>query len=129
MFGLITLFILGVLITGFVLVLQYRRKVADLELLTARLRKEVDGIQQRLLTLEGQDVAPAAAPAVPASVAPVAVPTPVPVPVPVPAPAPVQVSKAAAIEPVELAKAAPAAPLPPKPSPPCLLYTSDAADE
>ena len=117
MFGLITLFILGVLITGFVLVLQYRRKVADLELLTARLRKEVDGIQQRLLTLEGQDVAPAAAPAVPASVAPVAVPTPVPVPVPVPAPAPVQVSKAAAIEPVELAKAAPAAPLPPKPSP------------
>ncbi|MEF2268568.1 hypothetical protein V3C40_17490, partial [Janthinobacterium sp. LS2A] len=109
MFGLITLFILGVLITGFVLVLQYRRKVADLELLTARLRKEVDGIQQRLLTLEGQDVAPAAAPAVPAAVAPVAVPT----PVSVPAPAPVQVSKAAVIEPVELAKAAPAAPVPP----------------
>ena len=120
MFGLITLFILGVLITGFVLVLQYRRKVADLELLTARLRKEVDGIQQRLLALEGRNVAPAAAPAVPAAVAPVAVPTPVPVPVPVPvpAPAPVQVSKAAVIEPVELAKAAPAAPLPPKPSPP-----------
>ncbi|MGX9733965.1 DUF2339 domain-containing protein [Janthinobacterium aestuarii] len=114
MFGLITLFILGVLITGFVLVLQYRRKVADLELLTARLRKEVDGIQQRLLTLEGQDEAPAAAPAVPAAVAPVAVPT----PVSVPAPVQVQVSKAAVIEPVELAKVAPAAPVPPKPSPP-----------
>ncbi|MGK5003385.1 DUF2339 domain-containing protein [Janthinobacterium sp. LB2P70] len=118
MFGLITLFILGVLITGFVLVLQYRRKVADLELLTARLRKEVDGIQQRLLALEGRDVAPAAAPAVPAAVAPVTVPTPVPVPVPAPAPAPVQVSKAAVIEPVELSKVAPAAPEPPKPSPP-----------
>ncbi|SFX08140.1 Uncharacterized membrane protein [Janthinobacterium lividum] len=114
MFGLITLFILGLLITAFVLVLQYRRKVADLELLTARLRKEVDGIQQRLLTLEGQDVAPAAAPAVPAAVAPVAVPT----PVSVPAPVQVQVSKAAVIEPVELAKVAPAAPVPPKPSPP-----------
>ena len=116
MFGLITLFILGVLITGFVLVLQYRRKVADLELLTARLRKEVDGIQQRLLTLEGQDVAPAAAPAVPAAVTPVTVPTPV--SVPAPAPVQVQVSKAAVIEPVELAKVAPAAPLPPKPSTP-----------
>ena len=114
MFGLITLFILGVLITGFVLVLQYRRKVADLELLTARLRKEVDGIQQRLLALEGRNVAPAAAPAVPAAVAPVTVQT----PVSVHAPAPVPVSKAAVIEPVELAKAAPAAPLPPKPSPP-----------
>ena len=54
MFGLITLFILGVLITAFVQVLQYRRKVADLELLTARLRKEVDGIQQRLQALDGQ---------------------------------------------------------------------------
>lgn len=112
MFGLITLFILGLLITAFVQVLQYRRKVADLELLTARLRKEVDGIQQRLLTLEGQDVAPAASPAVPAAVVPVAVPTPVPVPVFAPAP------QAAVIEPVELAKAAPAAPVPPKPSPP-----------
>ena len=112
MFGLITLFILGVLITGFVLVLQYRRKVADLELLTARLRKEVDGIQQRLLTLEGQDAAPAPSSAVPAAVAPVAVPTPAPVPVSAPAP------QAAVIEPVELAKTAPAVPVPPKPSPP-----------
>ncbi|MDO8066249.1 DUF2339 domain-containing protein [Janthinobacterium sp. SUN206] len=103
MFGLITLFILGLLITAFVLVLQYRRKVADLELLTARLRKEVDGIQQRLRTLEGQGEAPAAtpvvpvAPAVPASAAPVAVPTPAPVP------------QAAAIKVAEVAQVAPAA--------------------
>ncbi|PJJ19035.1 Uncharacterized membrane protein [Janthinobacterium sp. OK676] len=112
MFGLITLIIFGLLITAFVQVLQYRRKVADLELLTARLRKEVDGIQQRLLTLEGQDLAPAPSSAVPAAVAPVAVPTPAPVPVSAPAP------QAAVIEPVELAKAAPAVPVPPKPSPP-----------
>ena len=112
MFGLITLIIFGLLITAFVQVLQYRRKVADLELLTARLRKEVDGIQQRLLTLEGQDAAPAPSSAVPAAVAPVAVPTPAPVPVSAPAP------QAAVIEPVELAKAAPAVPVPPKPSPP-----------
>ncbi len=112
MFGLITLIIFGLLITAFVQVLQYRRKVADLELLTTRLRKEVDGIQQRLLTLEGQDAAPAPSSAVPAAVAPVAVPTPAPVPVSAPAP------QAAVIEPVELAKAAPAVPVPPKPSPP-----------
>ncbi|MEG1327024.1 MAG: DUF2339 domain-containing protein, partial [Janthinobacterium sp.] len=116
MFGLITLIIFGLLITAFVQVLQYRRKVADLELLTARLRKEVDGIQQRLLTLEGQDAAPAPSSAVPAAVAPVAVPTPAPVPAPVSVSAPA--SQAAVIEPVELAKAAPAVPLPPKPSPP-----------
>ena len=112
MFGLITLIIFGLLVTAFVQVLQYRRKVADLELLTARLRKEVDGIQQRLLTLEGQDAAPAPSSAVPAAVAPVAVPTPAPVPVSAPAP------QAAVIEPVELAKTAPAVPVPPKPSPP-----------
>ncbi len=64
MFGLISLIILGLLITAFVLVLQHRRKVADLELLTARLRKEVDSIGQRLRALEGQAEAPAAAPAV-----------------------------------------------------------------
>ncbi|NHQ93895.1 hypothetical protein GYK42_26375, partial [Janthinobacterium lividum] len=110
MFGLITLFIVGLLITAFVQVLQYRRKVADLELLTARLRKEVDGIQQRLLTLEGQDGAPAASPVVPAAVAPVLA--------PVSPPAPVQVPQAAVIEPVALAKVAPAAPVPPKPVPP-----------
>lgn len=117
MFGLISLIIFGLLITAFVQVLQYRRKVADLEVLTARLRKDVDSVQARLHALEGQDVAPAAAPAV-KSTAPV----PAPVPVSVPAPAPVQVqvpvSKAALIEPVELAKVAPAAPLPPKPAPP-----------
>ncbi|PKB21496.1 DUF2339 domain-containing protein [Janthinobacterium sp. 64] len=115
MFGLISLIIFGLLITAFVQVLQYRRKVADLELLTARLRKEVDGIGQRLRALEGQAEAPAAAPAVKS-----AAPVPVPASVPVPAPVQVQVpvSKAARIEPVELAKAAPAVPVPPKPSPP-----------
>ena len=85
MFGLITLFILGLLITAFVLALQYRRKVADLELLTARLRKEVNGIQQRLQALEGQADAPIAPPAV-ESVVPVPVPVPVPVAVRVPQP-------------------------------------------
>ncbi|PLY42320.1 hypothetical protein CSZ94_10955 [Janthinobacterium sp. ROICE36] len=104
MFGLITLFILGLLITGFVLVLQYRRKVADLELLTARLRKEVDSIHKRLQTLEGQDKAPAIAPPVER-----AAPAPVPVPAPISAPAPVP--KAAMMAPVELAKVAPAAPV------------------
>lgn len=115
MFGLISLIIFGLLITAFVQVLQYRRKVADLELLTARLRKDVDSVQARLRALEGQAEAPVAAPAVKS-----AAPVPVPVPVSVPAPAPVlvPVSKAALIEPVELAKVAPAAPLPPKPAPP-----------
>ncbi|MDN2695112.1 DUF2339 domain-containing protein [Janthinobacterium sp. SUN073] len=103
MFGLISLIIFGLLITAFVQVLQYRRKVADLELLTARLRKEVDSIHKRLQTLEGQAEAPAAAPVMKSA-------APVPVQVPV--------SKAARIEPVELAKVAPAAPLPPKPAPP-----------
>ena len=113
MFGLISLIIFGLLITAFVQVLQYRRKVADLELLTARLRKDVDSVQARLRALEGLAEAPVAAPAVKS-----AAPVPVPVPVSVPAPAPVPVSKAALIEPVELAKVAPAAPLPPKPAPP-----------
>src|SRR5450830_1831742 len=116
MFGLISLIIFGLLITAFVQVLQYRRKVADLELLTARLRKDVDSVQARLHALEGQAEAPAAAPAV-KSAAPVPAPVPVPVPVSVPAPVQVQVSKAARIEPVELAKVAPAAPLPAKPAP------------
>ncbi|MDN2715600.1 DUF2339 domain-containing protein [Janthinobacterium sp. SUN120] len=119
MFGLITLFILGLLITAFVLVLQYRRRVADLELLTARLRKEVDGIQQRLRTLEGQGEAPAAVPVV-ESAAPLPVPVPAPVAVapPVPAPPAAPVPQAAASEPVALAKAAPAAPSAPAPSAP-----------
>ena len=104
MFGLITLFILGVLITAFVLVLQYRRKVADLELLTARLRKEVDGIHQRLQALDGQAGTPRAAPVAeePPAPAPAAVPAPEPLPVPLatpvavptPTPAPVSVSVA-----------------------------------
>lgn len=110
MFGLITLFILGLLITAFVLALQYRRKVADLELLTARLRKEVNGIQQRLQALEGQAQAPLAPPAEERVV---------PVPVPVSAPTPAPVPQAAMTEPVALAKAAPAVPAaaPPKPAP------------
>ena len=124
MFGLITFFILGLLVTGFVLVLQYRRKVADLELLTARLRKEVDSIQQRLHALEGEAATPAAAveraarapEAAPVAVsapahppAPAPAPAPVAVSVPVPVLAPLPVPPAAAIAPVELAKAAPAA--------------------
>ncbi|WFR78427.1 DUF2339 domain-containing protein [Janthinobacterium rivuli] len=109
MFGLISLIIFGLLITAFVQVLQYRRKVADLELLTARLRKDVDSVQARLHMLEGRAEAPAAASA---SVAPVAVPAPPPAP------------QAAAIKVAEVAKAAPAAapapaaPVPPKPVPP-----------
>ncbi|MDO8037840.1 DUF2339 domain-containing protein [Janthinobacterium sp. SUN137] len=126
MFGLITLFILGLLITAFVLVLQYRRKVADLELLTARLRKEVDGIQQRLRTLEGQGEAPAAtpvvpvAPAVPASAAPVAAPTPLPTPAPVPQAAAIKVAEVAQVAPAPVPAAASAAeaPVAPKPAPP-----------
>ncbi|MGK5056687.1 DUF2339 domain-containing protein [Janthinobacterium sp. LB2P49] len=122
MFGLITLFILGLLITGFVLVLQYRRKVADLELLTARLRKEVDSIHKRLQTLEGQDEAPATAPAVElAAPVPLPVPAPISAPAPVPVPPAAPVQQAAVIEPVELAKVAPAttsAPAPSAPPPP-----------
>ncbi|WP_298408671.1 DUF2339 domain-containing protein [Janthinobacterium sp.] len=113
MFGLISLIIFGLLITAFVQVLQYRRKVADLELLTARLRKDIDSVQARLRALEGQAEAPVAAPAVKS-----AAPVPAPGSVPAPAPVLVPVSKAARIEPVELAKVAPAAPLPPKPAPP-----------
>ncbi|MGK5038182.1 DUF2339 domain-containing protein [Janthinobacterium sp. LB3P118] len=113
MFGLITLFILGLLITGFVLVLQYRRKVADLELLTARLRKEVDSIHKRLQTLEGHDEAPATAPAVER-----AVPVPAPVSAPAPVPPTAPVPHAAVIEPVELAKVAPATTSAPAPSAP-----------
>ena len=64
MFGLLSLIILGLLIAAFVQVLQHRRKVADLALLTARLRKDIDGMQARLLALEGHAKAPAAAPAV-----------------------------------------------------------------
>ena len=116
MFGLITLFILGLLITGFVLALQYRRKVADLELLTARLRKEVDSIQLRLHALEGQDVTPSAAPAAERAAAvpvPVPVPPPEPVPVPVAVPVPVPpavpVPQPAVLAPAGVAKAAPAA--------------------
>ncbi|MED5613927.1 DUF2339 domain-containing protein [Janthinobacterium sp. P210005] len=128
MFGLITLFILGLLITAFVLVLQYRRKVADLELLTARLRKEVDGIQQRLRTLEGQGEAPAAtpvvpvAPAVPASAAPVTVaaPTPLPTPASVPQAAAIKVAEVTQVAPAAVPATASAAeaPVAPKPAPP-----------
>ncbi|WP_426086204.1 DUF2339 domain-containing protein [Janthinobacterium sp. PSPC1-1] len=117
-----SLTILALLVTAFVLVLQHRRKVADLELLTARLRKEVDAIGQRLRALEGQAEAPAAgtvvpiAPAVPASAAPVAVPTPLPPPTPEPQAAAIKVTELAKVTPA--AVPAPAAPLPPKPAPP-----------
>ncbi|WP_219114926.1 DUF2339 domain-containing protein [Janthinobacterium sp. UMAB-56] len=107
MSGLLSLIIFGLLITALVQVLQYRRKVADLELLTARLRKDVDSVQARLRALEGQAEAPAAVPAVPAvpdSIAPVAM--------PVSAPPPAPVLQAAVVEPIELAKVAPAAPAP-----------------
>ncbi|WP_230541041.1 DUF2339 domain-containing protein [Janthinobacterium sp. FW305-129] len=122
-----SLTILALLVTGFVLVLQHRRKVADLELLTARLRKEVDAIGQRLRALEGQAEAPAAtpvvsiAPAVSDSVAPVPAPPPVPTPPPAPVPqaATVKVAELAKVAPAAVpAPAAPAAPVPPKPAPP-----------
>ena len=122
MFGMTSLTILALLVTAFVLVLQHRRKVADLELLTARLRKEVDAIGQRLRALEGQAEAPVAgtvvpiAPAVPDSAAPVAVPTPLAPPTPVPQAAAIKVAELAQVAPA--AVPAPAAPLPPKPAPP-----------
>ena len=122
MFGMTSLTILALLVTAFVLVLQHRRKVADLELLTARLRKEVDGIQQRLRALEGLAEAPAATPvvpiaaAVPDSVAPMAVPTPLPPPTPVPQAAAIKVAEVATVAPA--AAPATAVPLPPKPAAP-----------
>ncbi|MGK5064980.1 DUF2339 domain-containing protein [Janthinobacterium sp. LB3P112] len=117
-----SLTILALLVTAFVLVLQHRRKVADLELLTARLRKEVDSIHKRLQTLEGQAETPAEAtvapiaPAVPESVAPFAVPTPLPPPTPVPQAAAIKVAELAKVAPA--AVPAPAAPVPPKPAAP-----------
>ncbi|MGK5053570.1 DUF2339 domain-containing protein [Janthinobacterium sp. RB2P8] len=117
-----SLTILALLVTAFVLVLQHRRKVADLELLTARLRKEVDGMQQRLRALEGHAEAPAATPvvptvsAVPDSAAPVTVPAPMPPPTPVPQAASIKVAEVEQLAPA--AEPAPAAPLPPKPAPP-----------
>ena len=113
MFGLLTLIILGLLIAAFVQVQQQRRKVADLELLTARLRKEVDGIGQRLQALEGQ--ADANVP----PLAPVAVDSVAPVPTRPPAPVP----QAAEIKVAEVAKVVPAAaPVPPKPAQPTLPH-------
>ncbi|SIQ43585.1 Uncharacterized membrane protein [Janthinobacterium sp. TND4EL3] len=113
MFGLLTLIILGLLIAAFVQVQQQRRKVADLELLTARLRKEVDGIGQRLQALEGQ--ADANVP----PLAPVAVDSVAPVPTRPPAPVP----QAAEIKVAEVAKVVPAAaPVPPKSAQPTLPH-------
>ena len=114
MFGLIPLIILVLLVTAFVLVLQHRRKVADLELLTARLRKEIDSVQQRLLLLENGTarpttaraadmVAPAGAPAAVAEPAPA-------VPVPVPAAAAAPPPPAALAEVGELASSVSPAP-------------------
>src|SRR5450830_1061401 len=99
MFGLLSLIILGLLVTAFVLTLQHRRRVAELELLTARLRKEIESVQQRLQALERS----------PADAAPA-------VELAKPAPAVPQAAVIKAAEPVE---AAPAAPLPsPPPAPP-----------
>ncbi|MEG1327934.1 MAG: hypothetical protein RSD99_23750, partial [Janthinobacterium sp.] len=113
MFGLLTLIILGLLIAAFVQVQQQRRKVADLESLTARLRKEVDGIGQRLQALEGQ--ADANVP----PLVPVAVDSVAPVPTRPPAPVP----QAAEIKVAEVAKVVPAAaPVPPKPAQPTLPH-------
>ena len=113
MFGLLTLIILGLLIAAVVQVLQQRRKVADLELLTARLRKEVDGIGKRLQALEGQ--ADANVP----PLAPVAVDSVAPVPTRPPAPVP----QTAEIKVAEVAKVVPAAaPVPPKPAQPTLPH-------
>ena len=113
MFGLLTLIILGLLIAAFVQVQQQRRKVADLESLTARLRKEVDGIGQRLQALEGQ--ADANVP----PLVPVAVDSVAPVPTRPPAPVP----QAAEIKVAEVAKVVPAAaPVPPKPVQPTLPH-------
>ncbi|MDN2708980.1 DUF2339 domain-containing protein [Janthinobacterium sp. SUN118] len=110
MFGLITLIIFGLLIAAFVQVLQYRRKVADLELLTARLRKDVDSVQARLQALEGRPAMPAAAST--ADIASVATPAAaMPVPVPTPPPAPV----AATARPDALASTVPSAPASPVP--------------
>ena len=78
MTGLLSLIIFGLLVTAFLQVLQYRRKVADLEVLAARLRKEVDSVQLRLLALESQSASVADMPP------PAAAPQPVPLPAPVP---------------------------------------------
>lgn len=113
MFGLLTLIILGLLIAAVVQVLQQRRKVADLELLTARLRKEVDGIGKRLQALEGQADAnvPPLAPVAVDSVAPV------------PTRPPATVPQTAEIKVAEVAKVVPAAaPVPPKPAQPTLPH-------
>ena len=52
MFVLIPLVLLGLLITAFVVALKSRRKVMELEAVTARLRREVDSIQERLTVLD-----------------------------------------------------------------------------
>ena len=78
MTGLLSLIIFGLLVTAFLQVLQYRRKVADLEVLAARLRKEVDSVQLRLLALESRSASVADMPP------PAAAPQPVPLPAPVP---------------------------------------------
>jgi len=142
MFVLIPLVLLGLLITAFVVALKSRRKVMELEAVTARLRREVDSIQERLTVL---DLGPAKArkqaeatvearaearvePAPPAEAAP-PVPIPVPVPVTVPALAPEFVPLAVTIsldkptprpapEPAPPPPAAPAQPA--KPVPPAL---------
>ncbi|MGK5078431.1 DUF2339 domain-containing protein [Janthinobacterium sp. HLX7-2] len=101
MFGLIPLIILVLLITAFVLVLQHRRKVVDLELLTVRLRKEIESVQQRLQLLENGTAMPAAVP-VADLLAPAPAPAPTAVPVPAPAPLPpAAVAATAAVAPLD----------------------------
>ncbi|MGK5024074.1 DUF2339 domain-containing protein [Janthinobacterium sp. RB2R34] len=141
MFVLTPLVLLGLLITAFVFALKSRRKVADLEAATARLRREVDSIQERLKVLDlGPTVPRASAEATmgartqarvePAPPVPVPIPVPIPVPAPVPASAPEFVPPAVTISlakrerqsappatpPVPPVKAAP--PLPPLPPAP-----------
>lgn len=124
MFVLIPLVLLGLLITAFVVALKSRRKVAELEAVTARLRREVDSIQERLQVLELGPALPRAnaearmetstearvEPAPPAEAAP-------PIPIPVPAPAPEFVPQAITIS-LDKPAARPApAPPPRAPSP------------
>jgi len=92
MFVLIPLILLGLLITAFVVAVKGRNKIAVLEEMTVRLRKEVNSMQERLQVLEQGIAAPAIATAKQAasqaSLNEEADSAAVPVPVPVPATAP-----------------------------------------
>ena len=132
MFVLIPLLLVVVLFTAFVITMRNRGKVAELEALTVRLRREVDSMQQRLQALERGSAA--TTPATMVAAAPVASTpaTPVPEPaapaepaVPAPpaqraAPAPAFIPPAITIsldKPRPASTAAPAAAAPPAPAP------------